>query len=358
MHRRARRRLLAASLAAVAFTGADLTSTTLASTAHPTVTRKAPFMRGVVVTCPRAGQIWGTEAMSEALGEIRSLGAEWVAIHPYAWLPTDGAIRSRPAAEVGYLTQAVARMRAAGVKIFWKPHLGYWGSFDWRGAIEFGNDEATWQRFFASYREFIVDQARFAAAHDVELFAIGIEYERTMHREADWRAVIASVREVYDGRITYAANWDGLEKVPFWDAIDIIGVHAYFPLSNETEPAHETLTAGWNGHLENLQQLAERFDRPIVFAEIGYNRSPAAARAPWEYGSTDTPANRELRRELMEVALERIERESHIVGMFWWKWMPGNHHGRDFSLREPEAQEALSRYWAPPPPTTAPGAGH
>ncbi len=224
--------------------------------------RSDDFMRGVVVSCPRAGQIWGTEQMSEALDDIRSLGAGWIAIHPYAWVARNGEVRHRPAAGTGYLDESVRRMRAAGMKIFWKPHLGYWGSFDWRGSIEFGSDEASWSRFFAGYRDFIVDQARFAERHGVELFAVGIEYESTMHRERDWRAVIAAVREVYSGRITYAANWDGLRRVPFWDAVDVLGVHAYFPLADEDWPSAEALEAGWTRHLNELEGLASEHGKP------------------------------------------------------------------------------------------------
>ncbi|MCZ6727115.1 MAG: hypothetical protein O7A98_07135 [Acidobacteria bacterium] len=313
--------------------------------------REQPFMRGIIISCPGAGRIWGTEEMTTALNEITALGASWIAIHPYAWVPRDGVIRHRPAAETGYLAKAVRRMRAAGVEILWKPHLGYWGSFEWRGSIEFGHDEAGWQRFFATYRNFIVDQARFAEEHAIELFSVGVEYESTMHHEAQWREIIAAVRQVYRGRILYAANWDGLDRVRFWDAVDIIGVHAYFPLSEDAAPSREALAAGWEDHLDRLRQLSQRHGKPIVFAEIGYTRVGSAASRPWEHGSQDSSEHRELRRALMEVALERVEQEPDILGMFWWKWMPGRHAGRDFSLKEEEAREALSRYWgssAPP----------
>jgi hypothetical protein len=313
---------------------------------------RQPFMRGVVVSCPRAGQIWGTEEMTTALDEITALGANSIAIHPYAWVPRDGAIRHQPAAETGYLTEAVRRMRAAGVRILWKPHLGYWGSFEWRGSIDFGDDEASWQRFFATYRDFIVDQARFAERYRLELFTVGVEYESTMHREAEWREVISAVREVYSGKISYAANWDGLDRVPFWDAVDVIGVHAYFPLSADAAPSREDLDTGWDEPLDRLRRLSQLHGKPIVFAEIGYNRAANAASRPWEHGVQDGPGRRELRHILMEVALERIEREPYIMGMFWWKWMPGQRAGRYFSLQESEAREALRRYWGSSPPVS------
>ncbi len=301
-------------------------------------------MRGVIISCPRAGQIWGTPAMSEALEEITSLGANWASIHPYAWVGTDGAIRFRPAAETGYLADAVERMRRSEVRIFWKPHLGYWGSFEWRGSIDFDTEEK-WQRFFADYRAFIVDQAAFAERHGIELLAVGVEYERTMHREDDWRAVIAAVRAVYSGTLTYAANWDGVGKVGFWDAVDLIGVHGYFPLSGEEDPDAGKIEQGWSPHLRQLAELSSRFEKRVLFAEIGYNRATHAAREPWTYGSHDTPGNRLLRERLMDVALARLEQQDFVAGMFWWKWMPGGRNGRDFSLKEEEARRALARHW-------------
>ena len=185
-------------------------------------TRSAPpdseFLRGVVVSCPRAGQVWGSPEMARSLEEITALGAGWVAIHPYAWVSRDGEVRYRPASQLPYLQRAVELARGGEVDLFWKPHLGYWGSFSWRGAIEFGDDTAAWRRFFEGYRGFIVDQARFAAAAGVELLAVGVEYERTTEHEAEWRQIIAAVRAVFPGRLTYAANWDSLDRVPFWDA--------------------------------------------------------------------------------------------------------------------------------------------
>jgi len=305
------------------------------------------FMRGMIVSCPRAGQIWGSPSMVDALDQLGELGVEWIAIHPYARVRRDGAVNSRPASEVDYLGRAVEIARAAGMRLFWKPHLAYWGSFEWRGDIDFGTDEAAWQRFFDSYQRFIVDQARFAQKSGVEMFAVGIEYEKTTHREQEWRRIIAAVREVYDGRVTYAANWDSLGRVPFWDAVDWIGVHAYFPLSLEEDPSQEVLWQGWNEPLRQLSTLSSTHgDKPIFFAEIGYSRSHSAAREPWSPQLEDSPQALLLRQRLIEVALDRVEEQPFVRGMFWWKWIPGpDPWDRDFSMKDPEARQALGSYW-------------
>jgi hypothetical protein len=296
--------------------------------------------------------------MTESLRDLAALGVEWVAIHPYARVRRDGSLYSVPAAETRYLAGAVEIARAEGIHLFWKPHLAYWGSFEWRGDIAFGDDEVAWRRFFDDYRSFIVDQARFAEASGVPLLAVATELDATAHREAEWRRIFAAVREVYSGRITWAANWDHLDRVPFWDAVDLIGVQAYFPLSDRSDPDRAALEAGWTRHLETLGKLSRRLGKKVLFTEIGYDRSEAAAREPWKRGWSADPGARELRRRLLEVALDRLPREPWLAGMFWWKWMPGypehwDRGDRDFSMRAEEAREALARYWAPRRPRTA-----
>jgi hypothetical protein len=306
-------------------------------------------IRGMTVSCPRSGQIWGTPAMAEALAELTPLGVNWVSIHPYGRIGRDGSVRYRGRDELAYLDHAARYTRDAGVSLFWIPHLAYWGSYEWRGDIQYGDDEEAWHRFFEQYQSFIVAQARMAAENGAALFSLGVELDATTHREAPWRRIIAAVREVYPGPITYAANWDSLERVPFWDAVDLIGVQAYFPLASASiqDPDRKALLAGWEGPLAQVRELSRRFGKPVVFTEIGYTRSPQAAALPWDNATTDTPETRELRRRLMEVALERLSREGWLAGMFWWKWMAGepHWHDRDFSMKDPEARETLARYW-------------
>ncbi len=309
--------------------------------------RRGDFMRGMVVSCPRAGQIWGSPEMEESVRELAGLGVEWVSIHPYAGVRRDGSVRYRPAGETGYLDRAVAIVRARGMKLFWKPHLAYWGSFEWRGAIDFGDDQRAWEAFFDGYEAFIVDQAAFAQKAGVELFAVGVELERTTRFAARWRRIVGRVRAVYSGSITYAANWDSLDAVPFWDSVDLIGVHAYFPLSSGADPGWDELWRGWDEPLARLEALSERHGgTPVLFAEIGYNRSRQAARTPWDNAIDDTPESRALRQRLTEVALARIETAPSVRGMFWWKWIPGDfRHDRDFSMRDAEAVATLSARW-------------
>ncbi len=112
--------------------------------------------------------------------------------------------------------------------------------------------------------------------------------------------------------------------------------------------------AGWDVPLAALRSLASGLgDKPVLFAEIGYDLSPDAAREPWRTNSQNNERSRSLRRKLMDVALERIEQEPFMAGMFWWKWMPGeghwyDGHDRDFAMRHEDARRLLRRAWGPP----------
>jgi hypothetical protein len=61
---------------------------------------------------------------------------------------------------------------------------------------------------------------------------------------------------------------------------------------------------------------------------------------------SDSDEARQLRARLIEIAIRRLESEPMIGGMFWWKWIPGPlGHDRDFSMKDREAVEVLSRRW-------------
>lgn len=306
--------------------------------------KPAPFMKGMTVSCPGYGRVWGAPPMKASLEELAGYGVEWIAIHPYARVRTDGSISWTPAEETGYLGRAVRIAEAQKMKLFWKPHLAYWGSFEWRGAIRFDDDEA-WKRFFGDYRAWIVDQARFAEKHGLPLFAVGVEYKQTIRFEAEWRKIIAAVRAVYRGPITYAANWDEYHDVKFWDALDYVGVQAYFPVGDaSTSP--KSIAAAWDQHLVDLEGVSSRTKKPIVLTEIGYARSVDAAREPWKPASDGSDAAIAMRTTLIETALQRIQRAPHVRGVFWWKWLPtGSFFQSDFSMRDDEAKAALKRAW-------------
>lgn len=311
---------------------------------------ETPYMRGVTVSCFRDGPgEWDSPQMGRTIDEIKSLGGGWISFHPYARIWRDGSVRHRAVADDSSVLEPLRMAKESGVSVMLIPHIGYWGSgFDWRGDIRF-DDEQAWSRFFEQYTAFIVHQAELAQRGGAAMFCVGIEYKATSHREADWRKVIAAVREVFKGPITYAANWDEYEKVKFWDALDYIGIQAYFPISTDESPDDDALRKGWQKVLRSVEAFAKQHDRPVIFTELGYSRASTAASEPWlsePRRSGDNPHGEALKLQCMRVALPLVEASPRVHGVFLWKWFPSTREiERDFVLQYPAMNQLLADAW-------------
>ena len=184
---------------------------------------------------------------------------------------------------------------------------------------------------------------------------MGTELDRLLDEER-WRALVRRVRAVTDARLTYAANWDTFEDVPFWDALDAVGIQAYFPLVDEADEGEAVdvarLERGWVDVLDDLRALHRSTGKPVVFTELGYTFSPYAASRPWEDaprgGSEDEAQARALQERCLRVGLRVLDRErAWLRGAFLWKWFVGEpHYGdADFHLDTPRLREALREEW-------------
>ncbi len=174
--------------------------------------------------------------------------------------------------------------------------------------------------------------------------------ERLQGLDRRGREIIHAVREVTQAPLTYAANWDRYEAVPFWDALDAIGVQAYFPLIEGDQPADpQTIREGWARWAEKLKRYSRAHRRPVLLTELGYNHSANTAREPWS-SATDGEGE-ELQALCTRIALETVEREATILGSFLWKWFPEPHPaGRNFRLATPEMRSVIRDAWSAGPP--------
>lgn len=313
---------------------------------------RADFARGMTISCRGNGPgEWDSPAMGKAIASVKALGCDWISFHPYARIGNDASVRHRNRADDPSVIEPIAEAKRQGVKVLLKPHLAYWGSkFSWRGEIRF-ETEAEWQRFFAGYTDFIVHQAELAEAAGAHAFCVGTELDATAHRQAEWRAVIAAVRKVYKGVLTYAANWDTYPRVPFWDAVDVIGIQAYFPISKADDPSEAQLEAGWDRVLAELRRFSAKQHKPIALTELGYPLSPVAAAEPWTHTgrAPASEAAHGLKLRAMRVALRKIEAEPAIVGVMLWKWFATDRDGsHDFLLQYDAMRAVLREAWVTP----------
>ncbi len=114
--------------------------------------------------------------------------------------------------------------------------------------------------------------------------------ERRVLLDEHWRRVVAEARRAYGGRLTYAANFDQYDSVGFWDALDLIGINAYFPLRRKEVPGlaaadlEDQLAAGWRRVLSGIDGFRRGRgleDRQVLFTELGYVARANATLRPW-----------------------------------------------------------------------------
>ncbi|MFN2476938.1 MAG: hypothetical protein ABR526_11450 [Chthoniobacterales bacterium] len=305
------------------------------------------FFKGVTVSCQTWGTEWQTPEMAQTLDELQSLGANSFAIHPYARITNDGHVTFRTIDNNRHIAVPLDWAQERGMSAMVIPHIAYWGSkFKWRGEINFATPEE-WDRFFTDYETWIVAMARIAEAHHAAIFCVGLEFTHAQKFTERWLRIIASVRQVYFGKLTYGANWNEYDAVKFWDALDYLGVLAYFPLAETTNPSAAEIARGWEKRAGELERFSTRNGgKQFVFVEIGYNECARAAAEPWSFTNGGEHAA-EIQQRCIEAALSLTGKHHFLAGMFFWKWFAAlpHHHEEDFCIQTPEIKALLAKYW-------------
>ena len=146
--------------------------------------------------------------------------------------------------------------RQLGLRVFWKPTVNCLDG-TWRARISFFDHdvpcETKWSGWFASYRAFQLHFARLAQQAGVELLILGCEMTQTEHREQEWRQLIAAIREVYTGALSYNCDKYGEEYVSWWDALDVICSSGYYPIDQMEQ------------NLNRIEQTVNTLQKPLLF---------------------------------------------------------------------------------------------
>lgn len=144
---------------------------------------------------------------------------------------------------------------------------------------------------------------------------VGALNARRADHEAHWRRLIEEIRGVYGGPLSYAANFDQVEEVGFWDALDAIGVNAYYPLSRwgmKGSSLEGALAESWRGIAGRLNDLAKRHGGPgrvlpVLLFELGWTRKAGSTVRPFSYD----------RVEVLETAGETFDGSPPLTCVHW-----------------------------------------
>jgi hypothetical protein len=251
------------------------------------------------------------------------------------------------------LIHVITLAHKLGLKVMLKPHVDLLVSNQSRGQIGKNFDtNSEWNAWFSSYRDFIEHYAELAEMHGVDQFTVGTELMSTAYRENDWRAVIAAVRQRYHGPITYAALYGGEETaITWWDAVDYIGVDAYYELTDKNNPSLTELKQGWVTPVNTLTNLANTWGKSILFTEIGYRSVDGANRQPWN-SSGGGGVDLQEQADAYQAAFESVYDQPWFAGMFWWYWSTSPFKGgacdTDYTPYQKPAEDVLRSWYGAP----------
>lgn len=264
----------------------------------------------------------------------------------------------------------------------------------WPWAIEHPDHERFVAEFWQTYTEQAVHFAQLAEEEGIALYSLGTETEGlfrtrpsrywTNDFREELRAMVAAVREVYSGALTYDQIYhvftipaldykSGSEHL--WEdlGLDVIGISAYFELSDDPPAAVlsvESLEERWEEivqeHLIPLQ--ASNPGKPIYFTEFGYVDSLGApyvaksdeftCRAFSDQDGNGLDDGEEMQANIYQAFFNVMDRHPGVVnGAFLWgmmmadddRWANSFADLRGFDFRDKLAEDVARAYYGAEP---------
>tara|TARA_B110001469_G_scaffold66516_1_gene63507 strand:- start:1398 stop:2396 length:999 start_codon:yes stop_codon:yes gene_type:complete len=294
---------------------------------------------------------------SSHIKPVQNIRSNYVALMPFGFIKdlsspkiTHNTDRQWFGETENGLLQYAKRFQKENIGIMVKPQIWVWkGTFT--GKIKMTSEE-NWIALEDSYRAFILTYAAAAEKVNAELLCIGTELEEFVkNRPQYWRKLIQEIRGIYKGKLTYAANWDEFSRVPFWDALDYIGIDAYFPLSDDKTPTIAVYEQGWQPHKKQILALQKEHQKPVLFTEFGYRSVDFSGKKPWDSKRVEVGVNLEAQTNALQAIHNQFWNEDWFAGGFIWKWFHthdrvGGEQNNRFTPQNKPAERLLKELYA------------
>ena len=259
------------------------------------------------------------------------------------------------------IRRAISLARENNLKVILKPVVNVRDG-TWRAWIKFEtaegeSDMEKWDKWWADFREFLLHYAEIAEETGCEMLCLGCEMGSTEKFEQRWRNLIAEIRKVYSGAITYNANHGTEHTITWWDAVDIISLSAYYPVGTDdvglalkddlslvpsSDSSLEAIKRRWKPIKENLCGLSKKFNRPILFIELGVCSAKGFSAAPWSHNQPRMQYDGDEQKRYYQAAIETFWDEPWFIGFTWWAWPPNL-----YCLEEARTHTGFSIYGKP-----------
>lgn len=263
---------------------------------------------------PRRGNLSSENAHRSMAAMVEATAANWVILSP-------SGIQSDPySEEINWRTDAtptdeelcgaIRFAKQLGLQVALKPTVNCANGV-WRARISFFDHdvpcETQWSGWFANYTAFQTHYAALAEAEGCGLFLTGCEMTMTEHREAEWRTLIAAVRQQYHGPVSYNCDKYGEDHVNWWDAVDCIASSGYYPLKD------------WENQLDRIEAVSQKYKKPVLFSEAGCMNITGSSAVPnnWELKGTRNDLEQA---DWYEAMFSACAKRPWVMGFGVWDW--------------------------------------
>ena len=200
----------------------------------------------------------------------------------------------------------------------------------WRGKLAPSNPDLWWRNYNSELK-----RIGFLAQNlQLERLIVGTELCSLEKSSSRWKSLILELRKIYDGQLTYSANWDHYEAISFWEDLDEISLTAYFPIDST-----HSIEDDWQKFLSEAEEYALTKQRPLLITEYGYPSLSSALREPWNE-TVKASSDQELQAVLVErstkLLLDEIAKNKRlgVQQAFLWNWFgKGGDSDHGYTLR-------------------------
>ncbi len=308
---------------------------------------KKNFQKGVTFGA-MAWNAYQKQYINESMDRLDEFGVEWIIIIPdWFVFPDKTGTEIKPFYDAdtfpnptGWieptltdeeLVSIIRRAKSKGLKVVLKPHVD---------PIDFGMNEGSnrgslepedWDEWFANYEKFILHYAELAEDEGVDMFVVGTELYTSVTNapqgEQRWRDIIAKVRNVYSGPLTYSSSCNNDEycfgpvDVKFWDALDYIGFEPYFGLTDKNDPTIEEMKREFDRKFDKFAKpLYEKYKKPVLLTEVNAYSFDGLNKHPIGPVPENAKPDYQEQADYYEALFQSIESREWIKGTYWWGW--------------------------------------
>lgn len=286
---------------------------------------------------------YATKETFDSLIKLKETGSEWVAlafpINQETVFSTKIYFDYAKSVSDKEITELINKAHEIGFKVCLKPVINS-GDGIWRARINFPDDgEQYWKEWFESYEAFITHYAEIAEDTNCEMFCIGCEMTGTERKTDYWEATISEIRKLYTGKIMYNTNHGDENDIEWLNQVDLIGTSAYYPVGRDSNEDEEQMIEKWEKVKLDLYKVHKKFNKPIVFAEIGCRSAKECSTMPWDFMHKGLPFDEEEQARFYSSVMKSFWKEEWFAGFFWWDWSHKLH-----SLEEAKSDRGFGIY--------------